>query len=86
MGCVMKKVLPYVFLAAAATAINVASNASPIPITKQIPGWPTYLAMGTVTNDAPSVAVALAKTPVDAIFKYAGNNGAGDRGVITGSA
>lgn len=48
-----------------------------------VPGWPNYLAMGTVTNNAPSVGNNLAKTPVDAIFKYAGNDGAGDPGIIT---
>lgn len=48
-----------------------------------IPGWPNYLAMGTVTNNATSVGNALVKTPVDAIFKYAGNDGAGDQGQIT---
>lgn len=61
------------------------ANPVPIPSSNRIPGWPSYLAMGTVTNNAPSVGDALAKTPVDAIFKYAGNDGGGDPGVITGT-
>ncbi len=48
-----------------------------------IPGWPTYLAMGTVTdNDETVVTKRLVKNPVDAIFKYAGNDGGGDRGQV----
>lgn len=46
-----------------------------------VPGWPNYLAMGTVTQPAPSMDAGLHATPVDAIFKYSGNDGAGDRGL-----
>ena len=46
-----------------------------------VPGWPKYLAMGTVTQPAPSMDAGLHATPLDAIFKYSGNDGAGDRGL-----
>lgn len=48
-----------------------------------VPGWPNYLAMGTVTTNEPSIGNYLAQTPVDAIFKYAGYDGQGDLGIIT---
>ena len=51
--------------------------------TNKIRGWPSYVAMGSVTTADESIGEALAKTPVDAIFKYAGENGAGDRGHIS---
>lgn len=50
--------------------------------TAHIPGWPNYLAMGTVTNDSPALNGSLATHPVDALFKYAGNSGSGDPGKI----
>lgn len=46
-----------------------------------VPGWPKYLAMGTVTQPAQSMDAGLQATPLDAIFKYSGNDGAGDRGL-----
>lgn len=50
--------------------------------TNKVIGWPDYLAMGTVTDDGPTLASALASSQVDAIFKYAGGDGAGDQGFI----
>jgi len=46
-----------------------------------VPGWPKYLAMGSVTQPAPSMDAGLHATPLDAIFKYSGDDGAGDRGL-----
>jgi len=46
----------------------------------QIPGWPNYLAMGTITNNSPVLNDTFAEHPVDAIFKYAGSGGDGDPG------
>lgn len=46
-----------------------------------VPGWPKYLAMGTVTQPAISMDAGLQAAPIDAIFKYSGNDGAGDRGL-----
>lgn len=59
------------------------ADQAPIPVSKTIPGWPNYLAMGTVTNNAPSVGDALTQIPLDAIFKYAGEDGGGDPGKVT---
>lgn len=47
-----------------------------------IPGWPSDLAMGTVTNNSEATEQLLCSAPVDAIFKYAGNDGGGDQGQI----
>ena len=47
-----------------------------------IPGWPSDLAMGTVTNNSEATEKLLCSAPVDAIFKYAGNDGGGDQGQI----
>lgn len=50
-----------------------------------VAGWPSYLAMGTITNigyfTSPNLENGL-DHPTDAIFKYAGSNGAGDQGFI----
>lgn len=46
-----------------------------------VPGWPDYVAMGTVTQPSPAMDPGLHQSPVNAIFKYAGNDGAGDRGL-----
>jgi hypothetical protein len=52
-------------------------------------GWPDYVAMGTVTqnfctvNSDPALSCNDEQPhPVDAVFKYAGYNGHGDRGYI----
>lgn len=47
-----------------------------------VPGWPKYVAMGTVTQPDPSMDAGLEKAPVSAIFKYSGDDGAGDRGKL----
>ncbi|KAK3605081.1 hypothetical protein CHS0354_000747 [Potamilus streckersoni] len=47
-----------------------------------IPGCPKYLSMGTVTSGDISHDPGFHAAPVDAIFKYAGNDGAGDRGTV----
>ncbi|WP_119343311.1 hypothetical protein [Facilibium subflavum] len=44
-----------------------------------VPGWPSYLSMGAVTDGTNTFS----KDKVDAIFKYAGSGGNGDPGVIT---
>ena len=49
---------------------------------QSIPGWPNYLAMGTISVPSPNVTAQLQKRPIDIIFKYAGNDGAGDQGKI----
>ncbi len=45
-------------------------------------GWPNYIAHGAVTGGSPSTTDYLKRNPVDAIFKYAGIDGAGDQGDI----
>lgn len=53
--------------------------------TTSVPGWPDYLAMGAIggPNTQPNVGDDnFNGRPVDAVFKYAGNNGNGDPGVI----
>ena len=53
--------------------------------TTSVPGWPDYLAMGAIggPNTQPNVGDDnFNDRPVDAVFKYAGNNGNGDPGVI----
>lgn len=45
-------------------------------------GWPNYIAMGAVTDDAPGTATSLESRPIDAIFKYGGLGGNGDPGQI----
>lgn len=45
-------------------------------------GWPKYLAHGTVTQPAATVDPGLNRTPLNAIFKYSGDDGAGDRGLL----
>jgi hypothetical protein len=47
-----------------------------------VPGWPNYLAHGTVTQPGPAQDAGLQAAPVDAIFKYSGDDGAGDRGLL----
>ncbi|KTD05703.1 hypothetical protein [Fluoribacter gormanii] len=44
-----------------------------------IPGWPSYLAMGTITNGAPQEPTNIR---VDAVFTYNGAGGDGDPGTI----
>lgn len=54
-------------------------------VTVQVPGWPSYLAMGAIggPNVSPNHGDDnFSGSPVDAVFKYAGNNGNGDPGVI----
>lgn len=55
-----------------------------------VPGWPNYIAMGTVTLNQCTTTGSDPSThcndeqphPVDAVFKYAGFTGKGDRGYI----
>jgi len=47
----------------------------------KVKGWPSYVAMGTVTDNASSLNTKLSESKVDAIFKYAGN-GFGNRGEV----
>lgn len=65
-------------------AVTVNFSADPVqPLSGTIPGWPSYLAMGTVTDNSTAVQNQLSSRPVDAIFKYAGIGGDGDPGKIT---
>ncbi|UAT42882.1 hypothetical protein GUI12_01785 [Anaplasmataceae bacterium AB001_6] len=52
--------------------------------TKRVKGWPDRLAFGGVTNNASYVSdkYKTTKCPIDALFKYAGINGGGDRGLV----
>jgi hypothetical protein len=45
-------------------------------------GWPNYLAMGAVTDNTNNSAISFQTRPIDAIFKYGGFGGNGDRGQI----
>ncbi|NEP01512.1 MAG: hypothetical protein F6K58_23220 [Symploca sp. SIO2E9] len=47
-----------------------------------VKGWPIYIAHGAVTTNSTSTTDTLKQRPVDAIFKYAGIDGAGDQGLI----
>lgn len=61
--------------------INVAFE-SYVPSGKTVAGWPTYLAMGAVTDANTTNNGGLSGRPVDAIFKYGGDGGNGDPGKI----
>ena len=55
-----------------------------------VPGWPNYIAMGNIGGPDGSTLNCSSSggnddfqnRPIDAVFKYAGNNGAGDLGTI----
>lgn len=50
-----------------------------------VSNWPNYIAMGTITNNGYFVGANSEHgldNPSDAVFKYAGSNGAGDMGQI----
>lgn len=47
-----------------------------------VSGWPTYLAMGAVTDSGPITTASLKLRPIDAVFKYGGFTGMGDSGQI----
>ncbi|MBV8802364.1 MAG: hypothetical protein JO131_05280, partial [Gammaproteobacteria bacterium] len=49
---------------------------------KGVNGWPSYIAMGAVTDDTSSTTTSLQSRPIDAIFKYGGLGGNGDPGQI----
>ena len=80
----------------AAAMDKVGNNLGPTPITATVPGWPNYLAMGSVggPNTFPPINPPVpgaggilnqddfGGTPIDAVFKYGGINGNGDPGVI----
>lgn len=47
----------------------------------QPPGWPNYVASGAIDDFSPNTIAGIeARKTVDSIFKYAGNDGAGDNG------
>ncbi|MDQ7825225.1 MAG: cellulose binding domain-containing protein [Candidatus Eremiobacteraeota bacterium] len=61
-------------------------TATPTPTPSQcgpVPGWPSYIAMGAVTDGDYTNSGTFAGRPVDSIFKYAGDGGNGDPGKIT---
>jgi hypothetical protein len=62
------------------TAATESFTATPIP--QGVKGWPQYIAMGAITDDAAQSGQSLQTRPVDAIFKYSGFNGMGDLGQI----
>ena len=80
----------YVFNQGASETITVSkntSNAYTIAFTKTqagsaVAGWPSYIAMGAVTDANWLNPGQLAERNVDAIFKYAGDGGNGDPGRI----
>ncbi len=47
-----------------------------------VPGLPNYLSMGTITNGHGDLDSALTAAKIDAIYRYAGPGGNGDRGQI----
>ena len=49
---------------------------------QQVKGWPSYIAMGAVTDANTTNTGQLKGRLVDAIFKYAGDGGNGDRGKL----
>jgi len=51
------------------------------PVDLVVKGWPSHLAMGTITDNAAANNGELVSSQVDSIFKYAGD-GAGNRGLI----
>ncbi|MGL5626511.1 MAG: hypothetical protein ACRDDW_03195 [Candidatus Rhabdochlamydia sp.] len=48
----------------------------------KVPGWPKHLAHGGITFNSEAELHQYEKIAVECIFKYAGINGGGDRGVI----
>lgn len=48
----------------------------------KVPGWPTHLAHGGITFNSEAELHQYEQIAVECIFKYAGINGGGDRGVI----
>lgn len=48
----------------------------------QVKGWPAHLAHGGITFNSSSDLTNYENVAVECIFKYAGSNGGGDRGVI----
>lgn len=62
-------------------SINVTFSATSIyPFS--VKGYPNYLSHGTVTSASASIDSNFEDTKIDVIFKYSGNDGAGDRGKI----
>lgn len=61
------------------STISVTVNRLP---TGRVNGWPSYLAMGGVTDDSATTTTSFQSRPVDAIFKYGGFGGNGDQGQI----
>ncbi len=55
------------------------NRADPVDLT--VKGWPSTLAMGTITDNSPALNSDFAAAQVDSIFKYAGD-GAGNRGAV----
>lgn len=51
------------------------------PVNLEVKGWPSTLAMGTITDNSATLNAELAASKVDAIFKYEGD-GAGNRGMV----
>ncbi|MEZ9199181.1 PKD domain-containing protein [Shewanella sp. 10N.286.54.B9] len=51
------------------------------PVALAVKGWPSTLAMGSITDNSASINDALASANLDAIFKYSGD-GMGDRGRV----
>lgn len=47
-----------------------------------VKGWPPYIAHGAITDGGSGTIERLKQCQMDAIFKYAGNDGGGDRGLI----
>lgn len=47
-----------------------------------VKGYPKHLSHGTVTSGSPAIDDSFKGTEIDVIFKYSGNDGAGDRGEI----
>ncbi|GAA6136341.1 hypothetical protein NBRC116583_00880 [Arenicella sp. 4NH20-0111] len=51
------------------------------PVNLEVVGWPSTLAMGTITDNSSAITADLAAADVDSIFKYAGD-GTGNRGAL----
>ena len=51
------------------------------PVSLKVKGWPSHLAMGSITDNDQARNSDFAGAKLDAIFKYAGN-GSGDRGQV----
>lgn len=61
------------------TTLSISVSDVILPANLHIPGWPNYMAMGSVT-DFNNVPLLQKRSFTDTIFKYAGNDGAGDAG------